>query len=277
MEIMDSTSFFASLDEEDNKLRKQQAIQTEENSEELQHSARSARDIALQLLNSVDDKADPIDAYCKLLENAIHDAAKAEQALAEMEAEVSRLKEASITDDLTGILNRRGFRHELQRAIERAIRRNENGLLLMIDLNEFKAINDTHGHKAGDLVLCAVASHLKNNIRLVDTAARLGGDEFAVILTGTDRILGMEKAMQIDHELNALAVSWKGIPIPISASVGVEHYDSNSKIDTVLHEADLRMYALKRKSEDEPYFIDHDDPASLQPEGYPYLGRPGKL
>ncbi|MDX1739359.1 MAG: GGDEF domain-containing protein [Alphaproteobacteria bacterium] len=234
-------------------------------------SKDQAREIAKRLLASVDISANPVDAYIKLLEKAIHDTAEAEIALKKMEEEMLRLRQVSITDELTGILNRRGFRQELERALERAKRNNQAGLLIMIDLNDFKEINDTHGHKAGDLVLSSAANLLKQNIRRVDSAARLGGDEFAVILAATDPILGREKALLIDHELNTLVVSWNGKKIPVSASVGIEVYDRDSTLDDVLHQADMKMYELKKNNK--PAYLERIDPILCQPEGYPYLGK----
>src|SRR3546814_1418393 len=81
---------------------------------------------------------------------------------------------------MTGLLNRRGFGLELSRALARARRQNESGLLVMCDLDNFKAINDTYGHPAGDAILRAVGKALKRNTRESDYVARVGGDEFAV-------------------------------------------------------------------------------------------------
>src|SRR5258708_38522779 len=84
----------------------------------------------------------------------------------------------SVTDELTQIKNRRGFMTDLQRALAESKRNGNGGVLLMIDLDGFKAINDTHGHAAGDEVLIHAAGVLNGHIRPSDTVARLGGDEF---------------------------------------------------------------------------------------------------
>lgn len=206
----------------------------------------AARDVALRMLENVEKHDNPIEAYSKLLERALNDIAKAEEKQKNLEHEIERLRQISVTDDLTGILNRRGFRNELEKAISQASRLNYSGILIMIDLNEFKDINDTHGHKAGDLVLCSVAHLLSQNIRKSDTAARLGGDEFAVILAGTDLEAGAEKANKIDQILNSHTVSWNGERIYVSASTGIEIFSKNSDINEILHNADMRMYELKR-------------------------------
>lgn len=119
----------------------------------------------------------------RILENLLTAAASAEQQLAEQQARIRQLESLSVTDELTKVLNRRGFGIELERALARAERRGETGLLLLCDLDHFKAINDTYGHPAGDEVLCELAQLLRSRTRHNDHVARLGGDEFAILIT----------------------------------------------------------------------------------------------
>src|SRR3546814_19486078 len=94
-------------------------------------------------------------------------AAEAEQTLALQRARIRYLESLSVTDEMTGLLNRRGFGLELSRALARARRQNESGLLVMCDLDNFKAINDTYGHPAGDALLRAVGQALKRDRKSV--------------------------------------------------------------------------------------------------------------
>lgn len=185
-------------------------------------------------------------SYHRLLREALAAAAEARGALAARTREVERLRHLSITDETTGVLNRRGFDHALERAIARLQRTGESGLLLVIDLNGFKAINDRHGHRAGDLVLTAVATLLSRHTRATDAVARLGGDEFAVILGGADPVDGRIKASRLETQLNVLSVPWQGERIAVSASVGVVDYAGGDEAVDVVHRADLDMYRQKR-------------------------------
>src|SRR3546814_15652160 len=104
--------------------------------------------------------------------------------------------------EMTGLLNRRGFGLELSRALARARRQNESGLLVMCDLDNFKAINDTYGHPAGDAILRAVGKALKRNTRESDYVARVGGDEFAVIMTHASLPQSAQLAEKLSGRVN---------------------------------------------------------------------------
>ncbi len=131
---------------------------------------------------NLDLGTDNTNALRRMLEQALVTARNAERYAAKQQAEIDRLRTLSITDENTGLLNRRGFVEALDRAVARGQRYEEPAVLLLIDLDGFKATNDTFGHPAGDLVLTAVANVLTKITRKVDDVARLGGDEFAVIL-----------------------------------------------------------------------------------------------
>src|SRR5581483_6540946 len=104
--------------------------------------------------------------------------------LRQLNAQLSRLV---TRDTLTGLLNRRGFEEEVEAAIARARESGEPLGLIVIDVDRFKQVNDTHGHPAGDAVLTAIAERIVGAVRGTGAAARLGGDEFAVILPNTDQ------------------------------------------------------------------------------------------
>lgn len=179
------------------------------------------------------------------LDETLHVAVKAEQALAVQRARIRYLEGLSITDELTGLMNRRGFQSELGRALARAQRVRETGLLMLCDLDHFKGINDKYGHLAGDAVLCAVAALLQTKTRRIDYVARLGGDEFAVLLTHSPRAQAERRAKTLAAMVNSLVIDWDGHEIPISASFGFEGYHQGSQQDALLFLADRSLYQHK--------------------------------
>jgi len=181
----------------------------------------------------------------EVLDEALRVAVKAEQTLAVQRARIRYLEGLSITDELTGLMNRRGFQAELGRALARAQRAQEAGLLMLCDLDQFKAINDKYGHLAGDAVLCAVAALLQAKTRRIDYVARLGGDEFAVLLTHSPRAQAERRAKSLAALVNSLVIDWDGHEIPISASFGFEGYHQGSQPDALLFLADRALYRHK--------------------------------
>lgn len=184
----------------------------------------------------------------RMLEHALLAARNAERLAAKQKTEIERLRTLSITDESTGLLNRRGFMEALERAIARGQRYNEPAVLLLIDLDGFKATNDTFGHAAGDFVLTAVAQTLRRSIRKVDDVARLGGDEFAVILNKLPKNLTDTQAVAIETQLNALAVPWQGGKIAVRASVGRHSFGNgdSQEAQAIYEGADNDMYLRKR-------------------------------
>jgi diguanylate cyclase (GGDEF)-like protein len=194
------------------------------------------------------------------IEETMQVAVKAEQALAVQRARIRFLESLSITDELTGLLNRRGFQGELDRALARAQRNRESGLLMLCDLDRFKTINDSHGHMAGDAVLCAVGALLQAKTRKIDYVARLGGDEFAVLLTNSPREHAERRGKTLAALVNSLVVDWEGGEIQISASFGFEGYHQGSQQNALLFLADRSLYKHKG-----PRLV---SPA-VQPQGIP--------
>lgn len=150
-------------------------------------------------------------------------------------------------DSLTGQLNRDHFEHHLRAAISGAREVTDRIALLFIDLDDFKLINDTHGHQAGDTVLKAVAYRVRRVVRAEDRVARYGGDEFAVLLyeAGDDRSLAAIVA-KITHAV-ALPINLGHCHVRISCSIGLAVYpDDAQDPNGLLNQADLRMYDGKR-------------------------------
>jgi len=157
-----------------------------------------------------------------------------------------KLQKIAHYDDLTKLPNRTFFYIELQRELKRAQRHNANLALLFLDLDGFKAVNDTYGHGAGDQLLREVSQRIRNSVRDIDVVARLGGDEFTILLT------------DISHSSEALFVAKKIIyslnkeflikrkAVFIGASIGISIYpDHGTDIDELIRNADNMMYNVK--------------------------------
>jgi diguanylate cyclase (GGDEF)-like protein len=183
-----------------------------------------------------------------LVEKALLAAAEVEKRLMAQSARIAYLETLSMTDELTGLLNRRGFEESFRRALVAAGRYGDEGVLIACDLDDFKSINDSHGHIAGDEVLRQVGWLLKTHTRETDFVARLGGDEFAAILIQTGWRNGLKRAQTLSRALNRLVVKIEGAAIAVSASLGIESFGPNDNDSgTLIARADMAMYVNKRR------------------------------
>lgn len=206
-------------------------------------------DMVNRVMRRLDRDTTVIDAEQRaVIEELLAYAANAEQQIAVQQARITYLESLSMTDELTGLANRRGFEQALQRILSSAKRYGETGVVAFIDLDRFKRINDTMGHEAGDLVLRHVAALLADNIRLTDTVARMGGDEFVVLLARTDAKNGKKRATILQRLLNESLVRYQGRDIQIQASMGIQAYDGETDMADLLRRADQAMYRNKRRS-----------------------------
>jgi diguanylate cyclase (GGDEF)-like protein len=173
--------------------------------------------------------------------------AAAEQRVAELEARLAYVESLTVTDELTRLLNRRGFLTELSRALETARAGGPPGVLMICDLDGFKAVNDRYGHNAGNRVLRELSASLIRQVRRTDAVARLGGDEFGFLLVGATLPSAMAKAARLEEAISSLGLLIEGAPIQISASFGVVSYEGSESEDVLLHRADMAMYEEKRR------------------------------
>ena len=153
-------------------------------------------------------------------------------------------------DPLTKLTNRALFYDRLTLGLSMAHRYQRNLALLFLDINDFKGINDIHGHAVGDRVLCTVARRLEGCVRETDTVARMGGDEFTVLLTDIKSPNAVaEKVEQILAVMNEpLGAEFGEVKMP-SCSIGVACYPRDGRdADTLLSRADSHMYQIKRRS-----------------------------
>jgi diguanylate cyclase (GGDEF)-like protein/PAS domain S-box-containing protein len=166
------------------------------------------------------------------------------QDISERKEMARRLEYVVDHDFLTGLLNRRHFEQELAKETERAARYAAPGAVLLIDLDNFKDVNDTFGHRAGDDVLKGVAGLLKQRLRHTDMIARVGGDEFAVLLTQTDADQVQQVADEVVKALSRETAVLADQSIRITASVGVAMMEGLTDVE-VLAFADQAMYEAK--------------------------------
>ena len=153
------------------------------------------------------------------------------------------------TDPLTGLLNRRAFLDEMTRRLERLEREELPGTLLYIDLDHFKALNDTHGHDLGDEALCLTAALLRSAFRPQDLVARLGGDEFAMWLDGADEFAAAERAESLRVQAPATLAHLTGPgspPLTMSIGIATRWPGRGEDVDMLMQRADEAMYDVKR-------------------------------
>jgi diguanylate cyclase (GGDEF)-like protein len=156
--------------------------------------------------------------------------------------------EQAIRDPLTGIYNRAFFGEVLQQELARAHREGRGFGLLFLDLDDFKRVNDTHGHPVGDALLVAASAQLRVATRASDVVARVGGDEFIVLIRGVSDAHGLEQArLKVEGAVGATAIEVSGGPLQIRATVGVAGYPADGPTEAaLLQAADTNLYARKR-------------------------------
>jgi len=172
------------------------------------------------------------------------------QARADLQDASDQSRGAALHDALTGLPNRVLFLERLQHASLRARRSGGTSVVIFIDLNQFKTVNDAHGHRAGDELLVTVAERLRNVLRPGDTVARLSGDEFAILCEDLDEPAEANAiAARIGDEF-ARPFILAETEVEITASIGLAFADPNGEggLEELLHDADLAMYRVKRGS-----------------------------
>jgi diguanylate cyclase (GGDEF)-like protein len=166
---------------------------------------------------------------------------------ARMAAQAQQLAVAATVDPLTGLFNRRYLLTQLEAEIERA-RRQGGGLgLLMLDVDNFKRLNDTVGHPAGDAVLRRVAQTLRRAVRSFDICARYGGDEFAILLPGSEADNAVHTAERICQRVAGLQTELTGLgDLPLTVSAGVAILREGGSAEELIARADRALYEAKR-------------------------------
>ena len=191
------------------------------------------------------------DRILRLFSRLIAQHIEREQLVEQLKKANADLAAAAFTDPLTGLANRRQLTAELGRLLARAKRDGSHVLVAFMDLDGFKAINDRHGHDAGDAFLCAIAGRVQSVIRASDLAARLGGDEFVVVRPGPqlprDALASAEMLARRLTECTQGVVELAGLTLDyVGASVGsVAIAPGSTDPDGAVQQADAAMYQVK--------------------------------
>lgn len=163
-------------------------------------------------------------------------------------------------DTLTDLVNRREFENRLAQALQDAKRNHETHIFMFLDLDQFKIINDTCGHLAGDELLVQVTHTLKKQIRERDTLARLGGDEFGILLKNHTKHQALQLAEDLRDSVSNMRFMWQKKPFDTVISIGIVQIDKGvSDQQELLARADIACYASKDKSHDGITWYSEDD------------------
>ncbi len=164
--------------------------------------------------------------------------------------QVEYLRALVHTDELTGLSNLRHFNETLSLELERTRRSKQPTCLILLDLDNFKAVNDNHGHEVGNSVLCHFAKVIRQTIRRLDTPCRLGGDEFAIILPATNLEQGTRLTKRLQSQLHQNPFKPGKIHLQIHTSMGMGVYgigNVETPEDDFFGQVDQLLYAAKRK------------------------------
>ena len=168
----------------------------------------------------------------------------------------TRTKYLSITDELTGLSNRRCFDNTLEKEFLRALRYNNNLTLVMFDIDHFKTVNDTYGHPCGDYILKEVANAALQTFRKTDTVFRFGGEEFVVILTETDIKQSEIPLERFRKTIETLDLTYQNQQINITVSIGACQLDQSiGNKEEFLQKADNALYDAKNSGRNKVVFL----------------------
>ncbi|MES9969148.1 MAG: EAL domain-containing protein [Candidatus Thiodiazotropha sp.] len=170
-----------------------------------------------------------------------------------------KIEYQALHDDLTGLWSRSAFDHRLEEQIEHALQGGSVNVLIYIDLDQFKVVNDTVGHVAGDELLRQVASLLQKHTRESDVLARLGGDEFGLLMIGCDLDNGIKNAENLRAQLADFPFTWEDQHFQIGASFGIVLIDGDLPNPNALSLADLACYSAKDEGRNRVHVYQPDD------------------
>lgn len=168
------------------------------------------------------------------------------QDVTELHAAEEQLRQLAMTDDLTGLFNRRGFLANGSRTLHDAVRHGRSAAVFYVDIDGLKGINDQHGHDAGSSLIKAAAEALKNSFRAADVLARIGGDEFvALVIVPPDDITTITNRLMWHLDKFNTGAS---LPYELALSIGVAHFDPqrSDSLESLISDADAAMYRHKR-------------------------------
>jgi diguanylate cyclase (GGDEF)-like protein len=191
----------------------------------------------------------------KVLAVTLQDLKVAHEELADAHLQLAeahaRLSEKARYDDMTGVLNRAAF----MSALNSTRRRTDAGMLLIIDADNFKYVNDTHGHQQGDAALQLISHAIRQSVRVNDIVGRIGGEEFSVFLVDADIEEGLVVAERVRLAVEGLRFSPSdGKYLPMSVSIGAARFRRPLSWSQIMREADSRLYEAKRRGRNRVVF-----------------------
>lgn len=170
--------------------------------------------------------------------------------IADMKDKIQSLSELVRTDHMTGLFNKRHLLFSLEQELERSIRNQQPTTLVLLDVDHFKQVNDTHGHLVGDKVLKHLAATIQRTIRKIDIPCRYGGEEFAIILPSTSTLVGVQVAERIREAIENTAIHFSDeqtLKVTISLGLDTFNYFESTSVDQLIQNADAQLYESKNK------------------------------
>jgi diguanylate cyclase (GGDEF)-like protein len=238
----------AAIDEVRKYCREQFKIDAEDCDAMLSEIGNRTREIAPLFEIKLGEGSDYTAVLKKASEALVELTLKTQQQSANLEQQNQKLKQQVITDPLTGLATRGKFDQFLAEQFAEAQAKKRPLSLLMLDMDSFKRINDTHGHPTGDHVLQAIGKLLRTAARATDLAARYGGEEMTLVLPGTGKSTAAAIAESIRRTIAAKSIDWQGLKLSMTVSIGVATYEPESPLKQAAHllkAADLAVYAAK--------------------------------
>jgi two-component system, cell cycle response regulator len=171
------------------------------------------------------------------------------------------LRQLATRDELTGLLNRRVFDQTFDDELERAKRFGRSFAMIMLDIDHFKQVNDTHGHPTGDVVLAEVARRLQSRVRSVDRVMRYGGEEFAVLMFECDVAMALDLANRLCADVRQVPIEADKLTLSVTISAGIAMYPAHGQTKVALVKAaDGALYAAKTAGRDRAVLAGDPEP-----------------
>jgi diguanylate cyclase (GGDEF)-like protein len=202
--------------------------------------------IAIENARLYDQSLQEIQERARAEEELLQANARLQSHIAEIEILQTQLREQAVRDPLTGLFNRRYLEETLDRELYRSEREGESVSVVMLDIDHFKAVNDTYGHKAGDLLLQALGHLLITQTRRGDVACRIGGEEFIIIMPGASLKAANQRAERWRQTFEHLDITDAGQRVQATLSIGIAIFPLHGRdSEAILRAADQAMYAAK--------------------------------
>lgn len=201
---------------------------------------RSVKKIVAEIVSKTGNVIESQSSFVNQLENAARD-------IEDLHHELRRQEELTHKDELTGLYNRRAFNGRLKEEVDRSRRSKAPLAMIMLDLDDFKSVNDDFGHLVGDRLLQKTAKVILNSVRLYDFTARFGGEEFAVICPETNLAEAVLAAERIREAMSKTNLAVKGRKLKVTTSLGVTVLRRNDEIRDFLERVDKLLYRAKQQ------------------------------